>query len=229
MRLVFLRFGCGGTSGIGRPENRKKRSAAGGTGRNRSSCVKNSMCRCRLIVKIKPVVQQAMSWKLKAKKRETSSIPCPFTADCKTRVTKAGLLTRSCFGAFPTRCQWQKSVETFCSLRSRNLQQRELLPIRTAFPFNSLVAVESAMRKPLHGKDSFFSGRCCRIVKKCASGRSDGVPSECFSKKYVRDGKYIPESITLWTGPAKRRVTGFETWCTDFLQYNLCKICLVSI
>ena len=145
MRLVFLRFGCGGTSGIGRPENRKKRSAAGGTGRNRSSCVKNSMCRCRLIVKIKPVVQQAMSWKLKAKKRETSSIPCPFTADCKTRVTKAGLLTRSCFGAFPTRCQWQKSVETFCSLRSRNLQQRELLPILTAFPFNPLPRMDGGM------------------------------------------------------------------------------------
>ena len=226
MRLVFLRFGCGGTSGIGRPENRKKRSAVGGTGRNRSSCVKNSMCRCRLIVKIKPVVQQAMSWKLKAKKKETSSIPCPFTADCKTRVTKAGLLTRSCFGAFPTLCQWQKSVETFCSLRSRNLQQRELLPIRTAFPFNSLVAVESAMRKPLHGKDSFFSGRCCRIVKKCASGRcAVGV----FSRKIRPGWKIYPGKYYLWTGPAKRRVTGFETWCTDFLQYNLCKICLVSI
>ena len=88
-----------------------------------------------------------------------------------------------------------KSVETFYSFRNWNLQQRGLLPIRTAFPFNSLIAVESAMRKPLHGKDSFFSGRCGRIVKKCASGRSDGVPSECFSKKYVRDGKYIPESI----------------------------------
>ena len=160
----------------------------------------------------------------------SGTLPTHIAAGCKIYVAAAGLLTYPALRAFPScRCDRIVACAESTGPCGRDLQQRELLPIRTAFPFNSLVAVESAMRKPLHGKDSFFSGRCCRIVKKSASGRSDGVPSECFSKKYVRDGKYIPESIILWTRPAKRRVTGFETWCTDFLQYNLCKICLVSI
>jgi hypothetical protein len=49
----------------------------------------------------------------------------------------AGLLTRFCFKAFPIQIGLvAKNIKTTLSF-DRNLQQRELLPIFTAFPFNS--------------------------------------------------------------------------------------------
>lgn len=52
------------------------------------------------------------------------------------RFAQAGLLTCSGFSAFPVRRPVAQMTETFCTLAGRSLQQRELLPIFTAFPFN---------------------------------------------------------------------------------------------
>lgn len=61
----------------------------------------------------------------------------PFSAGADTRSCKAGLLTRSRCGAFPVREDQWLGLPQQTSRRMRSSQQRELLPIHTAFPFHS--------------------------------------------------------------------------------------------
>ena len=68
----------------------------------------------------------------------------PFSAGCETNLScKAGLLTRSGFDAFPVIHQWQRLSIPYVPFSSRNLQQRELLPTFTAFPFTRSEVIAS--------------------------------------------------------------------------------------
>lgn len=68
------------------------------------------------------------------------------------RIAAAGLLTRYRSGAFPS----VGTVAKECRNAWRNLQQRELLPVFTAFPFNPM-RPSGAPMEPLRGKSTLFS------------------------------------------------------------------------
>ena len=64
--------------------------------------------------------------------------PTHIAAGCKIYVAAAGLLTCPALRAFPScRCDRIVACAESTGPCGRDLQQRELLPIHTAFPFNS--------------------------------------------------------------------------------------------
>ena len=80
-----------------------------------------------------PPSQQTSDTQCHRPKRSVLRRACPKIENSPTGRRKAGLLARSCRNAFPALSdQWLSA----CRGNYRNLQQRELLPIFTAFPFN---------------------------------------------------------------------------------------------
>ena len=92
---------------------------------------------------------------------------------------RAGLLTRSCSGAFPALWPVAKIAGTRCGggePLSGNLQQRVLLLIFTAFPFNPLPRVDGGTGNLCGGKGNIIF----RAAKSCGrkiSGRG-GRPED---------------------------------------------------
>ena len=86
----------------------------------------------------------------------------PFSAGCETNLScKAGLLTYSGYDAFPVFTSGWDCRSLMCPFPDRNLQQRELLPTFTAFPFNR-PGPGASFGEPLRGKDTKFTSN-----KKC--------------------------------------------------------------
>ena len=80
-------------------------------------------------------------------------LPTHFAAGCRGNRAKAGLLTCPTLRAFRPKADSGQCGEQRL-LRRRDLQQRELLPICTAFPFNPLINL--CFGEPLRDKNAFF-------------------------------------------------------------------------
>ena len=84
--------------------------------------------------------------------------PTHIAAGCKIYVAAAGLLTCPALRAFPScRCDRIVACAESTGPCGRDLQQRELLPNRTAFPFNP--RAESPSGNHCDAKVRFFSDK----------------------------------------------------------------------